>query len=286
MCLNRNTRHASVRVSNNVIIIIIIQNSYRFPKVYRLLSNFLVSYTYTTFLGGGQWLKKRHFGFHQSMLNRTTGMSVLISPTACQWSERGNDVCSTGTASNTPSTMCKAIDHTCDVIGLRANHLLSSQHLEQRQKIFEHLHPAVDDGTVTSPPVVCVGLRRRSIFRLDRPLGLRIQTRKMAGYTGARIQSSSKVTQRCSGGFVACCLPSRPWQQSLSTLILVTLGFDFKTTFHKKPQLTAILPGCNAGIYSRQNGKMAAHTSSANKKTHPPIKILTVKISPEALGTM
>ena len=48
----------------------------------------------------------------------------------------------------------------------------------------------------------------------------------------------------------------------------------------------AILPRCDVGIYSRQNGKMAAHTSLANKKTHPPIKILTVKISPRALGMM
>ena len=126
------------------------------------------------------------------------------------------------------------------------------------------------------------------------------------------------------------------------------IGFDFKTTFHKNPQLTttyrqkapiaqyvrridaqiavhfcaicliyimpkalgdslavsiliggcvfyspslpcvcrhfAILPRCNVGIYTR--GKMAAHTSLANKKTHPPIKILTVKISPKALGMM
>ena len=43
----------------------------------------------------------------------------------------------------------------------------------------------------------------------------------------------------------------------------------------------AILPRCNVGTYTRS--KMAAHTSLANKKTHPPIKILTVKISPRAL---
>ena len=30
--------------------------------------------------------------------------------------------------------------------------------------------------------------------------------------------------------------------------------------------------------------KMVAHTSLVNEKTHPPIKILTVEISPRALG--
>ena len=132
------------------------------------------------------------------------------------------------------------------------------------------------------------------------------------------------------------------WHQNKEAL---GRGFDFKTTFHKNPQLTTtyrqkapivqyvcridaqiavrfcaicsiyimpkalgdiltvgiLIKGCvfysqslcvppfcavQCGYILAAKCKMAAHTSLANKKMHPPIKILTVKISPRALGMM